>query len=86
MKCVAVWFLVTGLLASACSGEDEPPTAAEVQQRIRDEGAYCCTHNGAAQSSDTRCRSVPGRTQYLPDFSNVDESGRGDACGWVLTQ
>lgn len=66
----------------ACS-VDEDLSAEEHWKQVREQGAYCCTHDGKSISDPERCEVKPG-SAYLQDFSDVDASGRGDACGWVL--
>ena len=65
---------------SACEGGDDESTPEEQRQQVRDQGSYCCTHDGVP--SPPSCRALPGSV-YLEDFSMVDASGRGDACGWI---
>ncbi len=65
----------------ACSGTHEL-TPAEQRERIMERGSYCCTHDGAPSTPIESCTTRPG-VVYLEDFSSVDSSGRGDACGWI---
>lgn len=69
-------------ISMACGGIDPPPTAEEQRQEIRDEGEYCCTVDGKSEDP-SRC-VVKAGAEYLEDFSNVDRSGRGRACGWIV--
>lgn len=74
--------VVTGSFALHCAGGDEERTPEEKRQNVRDHGTYCCTHDGAP-SPGTTCTTRPGAV-YLLDFQDVDASGRGDSCGWIL--
>lgn len=47
-----------------------------------EKGQYCCTHDG--ESTTPACDKSAAGGIYLQDFSDVDASGRGDACGWIL--
>lgn len=67
----------------ACGDAEEPLTVEEQQQKFRDEGEYCCTRDGKSEDP-VRCAVKPGAS-YLQDFSNVDASGRGEECGWVVS-
>lgn len=74
MQRVYAALIVCGL---ACAGRPDELTAADVRAR----GHYCCTQDGAPASGD--CHTGPGAV-YLADFSHVEPSGTGDACGWIL--
>ena len=66
-------------LCLACAGEDDDLTGAE---RAMQDGAYCCIHDGAIDSRP-ECRMQNGAV-FAEDTDTVDDSGRGDLCGWVL--
>mgnify|MGYP001603500705 CR=1 FL=1 len=78
------WTLVV-LIALGCGSEDEPTRsekwAATVEQ-AQEHGAYCCMTNG--QPDEPECSSAKAGAVYVEDFNDVDASGRGKACGWVL--
>lgn len=71
--------LVLGSLY-ACADPDDGPVSTEY---VREHGTYCCTHDGEPTTAPGSC-SAPAGSVYLEDFSAVDASGRGDACGWLL--
>ena len=76
------WLLLGAL---GCGSEDEPTRAerwAATVEQAQSEGAYCCTTNG--QPDEPECSSGKPGAVYVEDFSEVDASGRGKACGWVL--
>jgi hypothetical protein len=77
------WIVVLMSLSffAACSGDAEQSlTAEEVMER----GERCCTVDGRLEDP-VKCEVRPGAT-YLEDFSHVDSSGHGEACGWVLNR
>lgn len=67
------------LVLVGCSDGPEEVSPADV----RAHGQYCCTTDGSPVSGD--CRTRAGAV-YLEDYSHVDASGRGDACGWILNR
>ncbi len=73
------WRLWVCLLLGCADSGDHSVTPEEV----REQGTYCCTHDGAPTTEGASCRARPGAV-YLEDFSHTDASGRGDACGWIL--
>lgn len=66
-------------LLAAC-GEEDDLTPSEREQRVRDRGTYCCTLDGRPTTDGCE---APAGSVYLKDFSDVDPSGRGEACGWI---
>lgn len=74
--------LVAGLIACTglfgCASSQDEPTREEIMEK----GQYCCTHDG--ESTTPACDKSAAGGIYLQDFSDVDASGRGDACGWIL--
>jgi hypothetical protein len=80
MKHTVLFAVITCFIG--CSTANDEPTPEEQQQEVKDKGKYCCTHDG--ESTTPECNESAAGSIYLQDFSNVDASGRGDACGWIL--
>lgn len=81
---LAIWAAVlAGSLGLHCAGGDEELSPEQKRQQVREQGTYCCTHDGTASSGS--CVARAGAV-YLVDFEAVDGSGRGDACGWILNR
>lgn len=74
--------LLSALTFGVACGGSSALSPDEERQEVKEQGHYCCTHDGQA-TPGSDCR-VEGSATYLAEYSNVDGAGRGDACGWIL--
>ena len=84
----AVCWAVAVAISLGC-GDEQGSSASErwraTVTEAREVGLYCCTTNGTTTSEEPECSQLEPGSVYVEDFSDVDASGRGDACGWVLS-